>query len=129
MENTNSEKKSRGRPRIYNYPNELVCTITGKKVKTNPIQFKKQLEKSGLSQEEYIKNFVSREGKKIIHPKPVKKARVAKINESIQDLKEGLQKEVDAAKQLAKELGPQLQKISPERLALLKKYFPNNTEK
>lgn len=66
MENTNSnETKSRGRPRIYNFPSELTCTVTGKVVKTNPLQFQHGLDESGKTQEEFIATYVSREGRKL----------------------------------------------------------------
>lgn len=50
--------KVRGRPRKYSFPSKLVCTVTGKVVKTNPTQCKKQIEKSGLSQEDFINTYV-----------------------------------------------------------------------
>ena len=59
-----AEVKKRGRKRIYNYPSELKCSVTGKVVKTNPIQFKKALDASGLTQVQFIATYVSREGRR-----------------------------------------------------------------
>lgn len=56
--------EKRGRPRIHPYPSELTCSITGVKVKTNPIQFKKLMEKSGKTVNEIVATYVSRAGKK-----------------------------------------------------------------
>jgi IS5 family transposase len=65
--NETNETKSaaRGRPRIYNYPSILTCTVTGKDVKTNPLQFEHGWKMSGKSQEEFIATYVSREGRKL----------------------------------------------------------------
>jgi hypothetical protein len=55
---------TRGRPRKYPYPSTLTCTVTGKVVKTNPTQFKKQLEQSGKTMEEYVATYVCRSARK-----------------------------------------------------------------
>ena len=52
--------KRRGRPRKYPYPSRLTCTVTGRSVLTNPTQFKKQLDESGKSMEDYISTYVCR---------------------------------------------------------------------
>ena len=54
----------RGRPRKYPYPAQLVCSVTGKVVKTNPTQFKTQLDKSGKDMETFIKTYVCRSARK-----------------------------------------------------------------
>jgi hypothetical protein len=61
------EKKQgigRGRPRKYDYPAQLTCSVTGKIVKTNPSQFKKQLEASGKDMATFIKTYVCRSARK-----------------------------------------------------------------
>jgi hypothetical protein len=40
-------KSNRGRPRKYQYPAQLTCSVTGKVVKTNPTQFANMLKASG----------------------------------------------------------------------------------
>jgi hypothetical protein len=52
--------KRRGRPRKYPYPSRLTCTVTGRSILTNPTQFKKQLDESGKSMEDYISTYVCR---------------------------------------------------------------------
>lgn len=54
----------RGRPRKYPYPATLICSKSGKIVKTNPTQFQAQLNKSGLTQDEFIKNYICRSVRK-----------------------------------------------------------------
>ena len=74
MENTNDVnkevtvvKRGRGRPKIHtDCPSTLVCKITGKTVKTNPTQFRKQVDRSGVTRQEFIDNYVSREGKRML---------------------------------------------------------------
>lgn len=72
-ENTYNEKieknmkRSRGRPKIHtDVPSHLVCSITGIRVKTTPIQFRKSLEKSGLDRDTFLNTYVSRQGRKHI---------------------------------------------------------------
>jgi hypothetical protein len=58
-------KRGRGRPKIHkDVPSHLVCSVTGKRLKTTPIQFRKQLEKSGLDRETFLTTYVSREGRR-----------------------------------------------------------------
>jgi hypothetical protein len=58
-------KRGRGRPKTHtDVPSHLVCSVTGKSVKTTPVQFRKQLEKSGLDRETFLKTYVSRAGKR-----------------------------------------------------------------
>lgn len=70
------KKAGRGRPRQYQYPSELVCTVTGKSVKTNYKQFQKGLESSGKSYDEYIATYVSREGRKVLNAKREEEAKL-----------------------------------------------------
>lgn len=66
MSNENEVKRGRGRPKVHtDVPSHLVCSVTGKSLKTTPVQFRKQLEKSGLSREVFLATYVSREGRKI----------------------------------------------------------------
>lgn len=74
MENTsqydetiqNKMKRGRGRPKIHtDVPSHLTCSVTGNKVKTTPVQFRKQLEKSGLDRETFLATYVSRAGRRI----------------------------------------------------------------
>jgi len=57
-------KSGRGRPRKYEFPAQLTCTVTGKVVKTNPTQFARQLEASGKDMATFIKTYISRAGRK-----------------------------------------------------------------
>lgn len=58
-------KRGRGRPKVHtDVPSHLVCSVLGIKVKTTPVQFRKQLEKSGLDRETFLANYVSRAGRK-----------------------------------------------------------------
>ena len=57
MSNNND---GRGRPRIYNYPKTLTCTLTGRVVKLNPKLLHEKLQKEGKTFEEYSKTFVAR---------------------------------------------------------------------
>ncbi len=66
--------RGRGRPRKYDYPKELKCTVTGKMVKTNPIQFERSLKDSGKTMEEYVSSYISREGRGLLKGKIEKKA-------------------------------------------------------
>lgn len=75
MENTNTTEitnevktaKKRGRPKIhFDVPATLTCTVTGKTVKTTPLQFRRSLEKSGKSRSDFIETYVSREGRKLL---------------------------------------------------------------
>lgn len=67
-------KRGRGRPRIYDFPSVLTCSVTGKTVKTNPTQMKKMIEKSGLDLETFLKTYKSRAARKAERAaaKPVK---------------------------------------------------------
>lgn len=58
------KKNGRGRPRKYEFPAQLTCTVTGKVVKTNPTQFARQLQASGKDMATFIKTYVSRAGRK-----------------------------------------------------------------
>ena len=58
-------KNGRGRPRKYEYPSKLKCTVTGRIVKTNPTQMKKQLEKSGKDLATFIATYVCRSARKL----------------------------------------------------------------
>lgn len=62
-ENQSDVSIIKGRPRKYPYPSSMVCTVTGKTVKTNPTQFETLMKKYGKTQEELIASYVSREGK------------------------------------------------------------------
>lgn len=68
------KKNSKGRPRKYPYPAQLVCTVSGAVVKTNPTQMKAMLEKSGKDLETFIAEYVCRSARKPV--KPVKPAKV-----------------------------------------------------
>lgn len=54
----------RGRPRLYDYPAFLTCSITGRKVRTNPTQMKQMVEKSGKDLETFCKEYVCRSARK-----------------------------------------------------------------
>lgn len=54
-------KRGRGRPKVHSdVPSYLVCSVSGVKVKTTPVQFRKQLEKSGLDVDTFLKTYVCR---------------------------------------------------------------------
>ena len=60
-------KRGRGRPRIHlDVPNHLVCSVTGERKKTTPVQFRSQLERSGLDRETFMATYVSRKGRKAL---------------------------------------------------------------
>jgi len=61
---TSAGKNGRGRPRKYDYPASLTCSVTGKVVKTNPTQMKKMLEKSGKDMATFVKSYVCRSARK-----------------------------------------------------------------
>lgn len=68
------KKRGRGRPRINAYtPPVLTCKVTGEKIKTNPHQFNKQLQKSGLTYDQFIESYVSRKGKRLLREKEASK--------------------------------------------------------
>lgn len=61
--NASAVKRGPGRPRKYDYPSELTCSVTGGKVKTNPVQIQKLLAKTGKTLAELVSTYVSRAGK------------------------------------------------------------------
>ena len=58
-------KKRKTRSRKYPNVYSLVCSITGKTVKTTPMAFTKAWKKSKLPRKKFIKTYVSREGQRI----------------------------------------------------------------
>ena len=62
-----SSKRGRGRPKIHlDVPSHLVCSVTGERKKTTPVQFRSQLERSGLDRETFMATYVSRKGRKVL---------------------------------------------------------------
>lgn len=61
MSETN--KDGRGRPKVYNYPKTLICTVTGREVKLNPKLLHEKLQREGKTFEEYSKTFVARKAR------------------------------------------------------------------
>lgn len=57
-------KRGKGRPRKYNYPSQLTCVATGRVVKTNPFQFAKMLQETGMDQETFISQYKCRSARK-----------------------------------------------------------------
>lgn len=57
-------KRGKGRPRKYNYPSQLTCVATGRVVKTNPFQFAKMLEETGMDQATFISQYKCRSARK-----------------------------------------------------------------
>ena len=85
--------KRRGRPRKYPYPSRLTCTVTGRSVLTNPTQFKKQLDESGKSMEDYISTYVCRtarlkleKGLAVLPLTPIVKNKLDMIRKSWKDI-------------------------------------------
>lgn len=62
----NEAVRGRGRPRKYPYPAQLICSVTGVAVKTNPTQMAKQLKDSGLDLETFVKTYVCRSARRQI---------------------------------------------------------------
>ena len=77
------EKKGRGRPKIHtDVPSHLTCSVSGVKVKTTPVQFRKQLQKSGKDIDTFLSTYISSLGKRQLKEK-VKAEKLAKqSNES-----------------------------------------------
>ena len=60
-------KRGRGRPKIHlDVPSHLVCSITGERKKTTPLQFRRQVERSGLDRETFMATYVSRKGRRVL---------------------------------------------------------------
>lgn len=68
----------RGRPRIHNYPSSLICTVTGKPVKMNYLQYNALLSRSGKNPEDFAKTYVSRKGRRILREREEGIAKTAK---------------------------------------------------
>jgi hypothetical protein len=61
----NAEKRKQGRPKDNTFPTFVTCRVTGKQSKINVTLLRRQLQKNGKTIEEYLSNYVSREGKHI----------------------------------------------------------------
>lgn len=54
-----------GRPKDTTFPMFATCRVTGKQTKINVTLLRKQLQKNGKTLEEYLANYISREGRHI----------------------------------------------------------------
>ena len=82
-ENAVEIKRSRGRPKVHvDVPSHLICSVTGKKMKTTPVQFRKQLQKSGLDRETFLSTYVSRAGRKQLRELAKSEAKAKAIAEA-----------------------------------------------
>ena len=83
--NTESQDiiKKQGRPKNTAFPKFVTCKVTGKQYKINVTQLSKQLERWGKTIEEYVENYVSREGKAILEEQNDTTVEAPIINENI----------------------------------------------